>query len=204
MKHFGGITRIFATIGLLVLAAAQFGCVAPQTTSDTFDQSMVGAGSINTTYYPGHKIVIDFFDSPGMPVNYAQMVREDGSITLPMNQTLVVAGKKKGEVEQEIRDLYVPRLLKRLTVNIRSEEATYFVRGEVKAPRQAPHTGAITAMKAISAAGDFTDFANSRKIEVIRANGEKIMVNGKAALRDPSKDVPVFPGDTVVVHRRFF
>ena len=181
------------------MALAQFGCASPSSGPAPIDM-----GAINTTYRPGDQIVVDFFDSPNMPQNYTQVVREDGSITLPMNQRLVVAGKKKGEVEREIHSLYVPSLLRRLTVNVRAEQSTYFVGGEVKAPRQAPHTGSITAMQAIRAAGDFTDFANKRKIEVIRANGEKIMLNGKAALKDPSKDVPVYPGDTVYVHRRFW
>ena len=46
--------------------------------------------------------------------------------------------------------------------------------------------------------------ANKKKIDVFRSNGEKVRLNGKKALEDPSKDVPVYPGDRVHVYRRFF
>ena len=159
---------------------------------------------INTAYRPGDEIIIDF-DVPGIPNSWPQTVREDGTITLPLlSETVVAAEKRKGELEQEIHALYVPEKYRRMTVNVRAKERTYFVRGQVNSPGQRPHTGSITALQAISAAGDFTDFANPKKIDVIRANGEKITLNGEKALRNPSLDIPVYPNDTVSVHRRFF
>jgi protein involved in polysaccharide export with SLBB domain len=154
-------------------------------------------------YLPGDKILIDF--DQGLPPQWQQVVREDGTITLPLNKSIVASGKRKGELEDAILKLYVPDTLKRLTVNIRSEERTYFVEGEVRTPGQRPHTGLITATKAIAAAGDFTDFAKKTDVEIIRGStGEVIHMNAKKALRDPSLDVPVFPGDRVHVNRRFF
>lgn len=197
VRLFTGVLSVFA---ILFLAA----CASPSGVSGRSDAEMINDGTVDTTYHVGDKITIDFLDNPAMPQNYHQTVREDGMITLPLNQTVLAAGKRKGELEREIHALYVPKLLRRLTVNVRAEERTYFVRGEVKNPGQRPHTGSITALKAVGAAGDFTDFANHRRIEVIRASGEKIMVNGRKALEDPSKDVPVYPGDTVYVHRRRF
>lgn len=158
----------------------------------------------DTTYRPGDKILIDFTDNPGIPSLWQQVIREDGTITLPLNQTLVAAGKRKGDLEEAIQNLYVPRILKRLTVNVRAEQRTYFVSGEVKTPGQREHTGLMTAMKAIAASGDFTDFADKGDIDIIRSSGEIIKMNGKDALRDSSKDVPVYPGDRIHVNRRLF
>jgi polysaccharide export outer membrane protein len=98
----------------------------------------------------------------------------------------------------------VPHILRRLTVNVRSDKRSYFVSGEVKLPGEKEHTGHITAMRAIATAGDFTDYANKSKIEIFRVSGEKIRLNGKKALEDASKDVPVYPGDRVHVYRRIF
>jgi protein involved in polysaccharide export with SLBB domain len=163
-----------------------------------------GSDVTSTIYHPGDKVIIEF-DQPVMPQQWQQVVREDGMITLPLNKSILAADKRKGELEAEIQKLYVPDLLKRLTVNIRSEERTYFVKGEVRTPGQRPHTGWITATKAIAAAGDFTDFAKKTDIEIIRgATGEIIHMNAKKALKDPKLDIPVFPGDTVHVNRRFF
>ena len=202
MKEFG-FRRAISLLGAVFLWVALIGCATTGTQTKR-DQPYAQNNSIDTTYRPGDKIEIDFADTQGIPSTWPQTVREDGTITLPLNQTVVAAGKRKGELEQEIHQLYVPRILRRLTVNVRGEDRTYFVRGEVKSPGQRPHTGSITALKAVSAAGDFTDFANRKKIEVIRANGEKLMLNGVEALQDPSRDVPVYPNDTVYVHRRFF
>ncbi len=158
----------------------------------------------DTRYHPGDKIIIDF-DQSVMPQQWQQVVREDGMITLPYNKSILAADKRKGELEDQIQKLYVPDTLKRLTVNIRSEERSYFVKGEVRNPGQRPHTGWITATKAIAAAGDFTDFAKKTDIEIIRGStGEILHMNANKALKDPKLDVPVFPGDTVHVNRRFF
>ena len=205
MKLVRDVVRLVALVALATVVALQWGCATATPRYVDADDSMINDGTINTMFRPGDKVMIDFADNPSMPSPWPQTVREDGTITLPMNQTIVAAGKRKGELEQEIHGLYVPKLLRRLTVNVRPEERTYFVRGEVKQPGQRPHTGSITALKAISAAGDFTDFANRKRVEVIRADGQKVMLNARKALQNPSRyDVPVYPNDTVYVHRRFF
>ena len=159
--------------------------------------------STDTSFRPGDRVEIQFTDTQGLPPSWQQTVREDGTITLPLNKTVRAADLRKGELETAIRDVYVPHILRRLTVNVRADRRSYFVSGEVKLPGEKEHTGQITAMRAIATAGDFTDFANKSKIEVFRSNGEKVQVNGKKALKDPSKDVPVYPGDRVHVHRRY-
>lgn len=206
MNSARGLTRVLALVGLTFLLLAQFGCASPGTgrVGSTTDDRLHGDLSIDTTYRPGDKLMIDFTNAPDMPPTWLQTVREDGTVTLPHNLTLTVSGKKKGEVEQEIHSLYVPKMYRRLTVNVRADDRFFFVRGEVKTPGQRPHTGSITALKAISAAGDFTDFANRKKVEIVRTNGEKLFLNATKALENPDLDIPVYPGDTVYVHRRFF
>ena len=200
------ISRIVVACCTLVLGL-QFGCVSPDAGgAGTTTNSPVATmnPSTDTSFRPGDKIEIQFTDTSGLPPSWQQTVREDGTITLPLNQTVQAAGLRKGELEASIRDVYVPKILRRLTVNVRADRRNYFVSGEVKLPGEKEHTGQITAMRAIATAGYFTDFAKKTKIEVIRSNGEKIQLNGKKALEDPSKDVPVYPGDTVHVHRRIF
>jgi protein involved in polysaccharide export with SLBB domain len=197
--------RALIVCALCVVFGAQLGCEStgpvrpPPGSTD-----VTRPGVTSTIYHPGDKVIIDF-DQPIMPQQWQQVVREDGMITLPLNKTILAADKSKGQLEEEIQKLYVPDLLKRLTVNIRSEERTYFVKGEVRTPGQRPHTGWITATKAIAAAGDFTDFAKKTDVEIIRGGtGEILHMNAKKALKNPALDVPVFPGDTVHVNRRFF
>jgi len=190
-----------------LIVGFQLGCVSPDDGSAGMAANPAASAmdlSTDTRFRPGDRVEIQFADNGGLPSVWPQTVREDGSITLPLNQTVHAAGLRKGELEAAIRDVYVPRILRRLTVNVRSDRRNYFVSGEVKLPGEKEHTGQITAMRAIATAGDFTDFANKSKIEVFRSNGEKVQVNGKKALKDASKDVPVYPGDRVHVYRRMF
>jgi protein involved in polysaccharide export with SLBB domain len=62
----------------------------------------------------------------------------------------------------------------------------------------------MTVTKAITTAGDFTDFANHRKVWLIRANGQRIKVNCNKAIQDSSLDPLVYPNDQIQVRRRFF
>jgi len=196
------ISRILV-ICLSLIAGLQSGC-------ETTGTRRLEGGEANqiqwtrSEYRPGDKILIDFADNPGIPPSWQQTVREDGTIGLPFNQVVRAEGKKKIDLEQAIHDLYVPKILRRLTVNIRAETRYFFVTGEVKNPGQKDHTGLITAMKAVGTAGDFTDFADKSDIEIFRADGEIVKVNGKDILNGTANDVPVWPGDRVHVKRRFF
>ena len=193
------ISRILV-VCLSLIAGFQSGC------ETTGTRQIEGGEKIEWTsseYRPGDKILIDFADNPGIPPSWQQTIREDGTIGLPFNQVVRAEGRRKAELEQAIHDLYVPKILRRLTVNIRVEVRFFFVTGEVKNPGQKDHTGLISVMKAISAAGDFTDFADKGDIDVFRADGEIVKVDGKDILKGVAKDVPVYPGDRVHVNRRW-
>lgn len=151
----------------------------------------------------GDKLKIDFFEAPSMPPSWEQVVREDGTIALPMTLVMTAEGKTKRELADDIHKVYVPKYFKRMSVNIKSDDRYYFVTGEVKTPGVKAHPGELTVTKAIGAAGDFTDFAQKKKIQVFRANGEKIRVNWNEAAEHPERDIPVYPGDRVHVPRRF-
>ncbi len=60
----------------------------------------------------------------------------------------------------------------------------------------------ITVTKAITSAGDFTDFANRKKVFLIRANGQRFKLNADAILNGDAPDPPVYPGDQIEVARR--
>lgn len=162
------------------------------------------AGEQRLQIRSGDRITIDFADaSGGLPQSWPQIVREDGTITLPLNRTVSASGKTKGQLEDDIRKEYVPHLLRRLTVNVKPEDRWYWVRGEVRSPSQFKYTGEVRVMQAIASAGDFTDFADRRDIQITRVNGETIKVDGRKAITNPELDIPVYPGDTVYVNRRF-
>ena len=74
----------------------------------------------------------------------------------------------------------------------------------MRQPSRQAYIGRITVSQAIQSAGDFTDFADQRKVRVFRSNNKVQIVDCKAALEDPSKDLLIYPGDRIVVDSKLF
>ena len=201
MNRLESFIRALGLCAILLLTFVFTGC---ETLPPTPKPPSEDNAATSTIFQRGDKLTIQFSDAPINPPVYEQTVREDGTISLPHNQSVLAAGKSKGELEQAIYDVYVPKFYRRMTVNIKAQDRFFFVTGEVRNPGQRVHTGYITALMAVGAAGDFTDFADKTDIQVIRADGTQINVNGKKALKNPELDVPVYPNDRVHVGRRFW
>jgi polysaccharide export outer membrane protein len=152
----------------------------------------------------GDSLVIVFSDLPQTVPNFEVRVDEGGSITLMLNEKFVAAGKTRGQLEKEIRERYVPRFFVRMTVTIKPQERMFYVDGEVRSPGPKLYMQPMTVLKSIASAGDFTDFAKRTKVTLTRLNGKKQTINCDKARRDPRLDVPVYPGDTIHVPRRYF
>jgi polysaccharide export outer membrane protein len=142
-----------------------------------------------------------------MPVPLAPMdvtVREDGKITLLQNHDFVAAGKTRAELQKEIHAFYVPNYYPTMTVGVdfQSNSRFYYVGGEVKTPGRQIYLSPISLLGAIRSAGDFSDFAKRRAVELTRADGRKVTVNCTKAQQDPTLDPEIFPGDKIYVPRR--
>ena len=154
---------------------------------------------------PGNQITITFSGLSTIPIPYSCRIREDGTISPPYLKALIIAaGKTIGELERELEKEYVPGIYKTINVTIRTADRFFYVGGEVRQPSRQIFIGRITVTQAIQSAGDFTDFADQREVRVIRATGKVDIIDCKAALDDPTRDLPVYPGDNIVVRRRFF
>jgi protein involved in polysaccharide export with SLBB domain len=151
---------------------------------------------------PGDRVTISFSDIPQPPQPFEVRIPEDGKITLPYNITVQTIGKTANQLQEEIRNAYVPKYFVRMTVTIKAEERFYFVGGEVRAPARVPYGGDLTVLRAIDSVGGFTDFAKRKKIELRRANGQTHMINWYKAIENPKLDLPVYPNDQITVHKK--
>ena len=151
----------------------------------------------------GDLVKVAFTDIPNPPPPLEVRIPEDGRITLPYNMNVYAIGKTVSQLQDEIRSLYVPKLFVRLTVNIKTEDRVYFVGGEVRNPARQAYIGDITVLRAIDTVGGFTDFANRKKIELRRANGEVHYISWDKARRSAKLDLKVYPNDQIIVHRRW-
>lgn len=155
-------------------------------------------------FHVGDTVIVQLTGLPQDIPPHQEPIKEDGTITMPDIGHVQAVGKTAGELQNEIHDLYVPKLYRHLTVTVVPGDRVYYVTGEVKAPGRQLYSGQMTVTKAITTAGDFTDFANHKKVWLIRANGQRIKVNCNEALRNPAKDPQVYPNDQIMVPRRLF
>ncbi|HLX96054.1 MAG TPA: polysaccharide biosynthesis/export family protein [Verrucomicrobiae bacterium] len=155
-------------------------------------------------FHVGDTVTVDFSGTADPILEHTEPIKEDGTITLPYIGPVRALGKTAGELQNDIHDLYVPKYYVRLTITVSSPQRVFYVGGEVKQPGRQLYVGETTVTKAIQSAGDFTDFANQKKVKLIRHSGEVITVNCIKALQDPTLDPPVYPGDQVQVPRRIF
>jgi len=152
-------------------------------------------------FHVGDTVTVTLTGLPDTIDPHVESIKEDGTITMPDIGHVQAAGKTAGELQNEIHDLYVPRLYLHLTVAVTTGDRVYYVRGEVKNPGRQLYVGETTVTKAITSAGDFTDFANRRNVLLTRANGQQIKVNCKKVLNGDEPDPPVYPNDQIVVKR---
>ena len=200
---------------LLIAAVFLTGCVSnsngslqppvSQKVSNKDQKSAINEVPSSDLLEPGNPVTISFSGLSTVPLPFTCRIREDGTITPPyLNKQIKAAGKTIGALEQELEKEYVPKIYRTINVTIKTAERFYFVGGEVRQPSRQPYIGRITVSQAIQSAGDFTDFADQRKVRVFRSNNKVQIVDCKAALEDPTKDALIYPGDRIVVDSKLF
>ena len=133
-------------------------------------------------------------------------VRPDGKISMPLLGDVQAAGLTPGQLAQNVSDklkkyLTAPQVTVILT-QINSQRV--YVMGEVTRPGAYPVLPGMTILQAISSAGGLTQFANGKKIFLMRDENHiqtKYPFSYKEVLdgRKAEENLPVKAGDTIVV-----
>ena len=153
---------------------------------------------------PGDRIRIIYNDITTKIEPAEIQIPDDGIVTLHLGIKVKFAGRHRTDVEAEIVKKYVDeeKFYNHISVAIERIALYVTVGGEVRQAGNVPYVGGMTALKAVIAAGGFTDWALRSEVVVTRTSGQQIIVNLKKAVRNPKLDVPVYPGDQVVVRKR--
>ncbi len=182
--------------GLLALCLA--GCGTPN-----YEAAMVPPDLATNLGVPrlnvGDTITITFSGLPAddsvMPPQVEKPIKEDGTITLPYVGRVEALGKNVGQLEDLIHSLYVPAYFTHLNVTVKTtSDLVYFVRGEVKNPGRLIYVGSMTVTKAITSAGDFSEFANHNKVFLIRSSGQRFKLDCDRILAGEAPRSAGFPG----------
>ncbi len=164
----------------------------------------------------GDKLSFQIAEEPGEKSFIT--VSSSGEADFPYIGRTKVTGRTCKEVAGELSRRLEKSVYRKATVGLALETAstlplgTYFVTGQVakQGSQEIPRDREVTVAAAILAAGGFADFADRRRVRVMRPNPggktERFTVDVKAVLErgDVSKDIVVQPGDFIVVPERMF
>jgi len=134
------------------------------------------------------------------------LVRADGKISMPLIDDVQAAGLTPLQLKEVLTEK-LKKFLDSPNVSVVVTEANSFkvyVTGEVKTPGVFRLKSETTLLQIITMAGGFTDWANQKKIMIIRKEGGKekrITANYKKIIEgdDPKSNIVLKSGDTIVV-----
>jgi polysaccharide export outer membrane protein len=139
-------------------------------------------------------------------LNNIYTVDVSGDVNLPYINKLKAAGRTPAELSRAIEEAYrTNKIYTNPNITIIMQPAARFVNvgGAVRTPMRVPFTEDMTLLASINAAGGFNDFADQKRVRLLRGNEVKVF-DVRQSRRDPSLDVKLQPGDRVEVPQTFF
>ena len=148
----------------------------------------------------------------GVPTEEVQQVSGpytidgDGYVNLPHIGKIRADQASQSELQRSIEAAYRSQQIytnPSITLTIPNTARFVNTGGEVKAPQRVPFTADLTLLGAISASGGFTEFADQKKVRLLR-DGKVTIVNVKDVRKNPDKDIRLKPGDRIEVPQSFW
>jgi polysaccharide export outer membrane protein len=149
----------------------------------------------------GDKVEIALLGIPGSQI-LNDKVDGQGYVNLPHIGKVRLEGTTPSEAKVLIQRAYIDGgIYRRIDVGVVPEAYSYYISGEVARPGKYEWSTDMTLLRAIAAAGDYTEYARRSRVDVTRG-GEKTTYNTDKIedLRIP--DPPIKPNDTIKVNRR--
>src|SRR5260370_1036473 len=133
---------------------------------------------------------------------FQAVVRPDGKITIPLVGEPQAAGKTPVELTKTIKDM-LSTIINNPDVNVFVQEVRskkYYIDGEVRRPGSFPLVGRVTVLEALSNAGGFQEFANPKKIRVLRGSQTfRFNYNDVTHGKHLEENILVESGDHIIV-----
>jgi polysaccharide biosynthesis/export protein len=195
----------FAFLAAVIPAAArQQNGSAPAQASANSGSGSAAAAPVDSNYVIGAQDVLDISVWKEEQLTKTVPVRPDGKISMPLLNDVQAAGLTPTQLATQITESLKKFVTDpQVTVIVREiNSQRVYLLGEVTRAGAYPLLPNMTVLQALSSAGGFTQFANLKKIYVLRVeNGkqEKFPFNYKHALESPDQNILLKAGDTIVV-----
>jgi polysaccharide export outer membrane protein len=129
-------------------------------------------------------------------------VHSDGKVTLPLVGDVQAGGLTAEEIQRNVTTSLSKLVVKpNVTVTVQQVlSQKYYMDGEIGRPGEYQLTAPITVLEAISVAGGLREFANQKKIYILRGD-QRIRFNYKEVIKGKNlaQNIHLQPGDHVVV-----
>lgn len=195
-----------AVFTFAVLSGCSSAPILPSTSSDA------PASQHDYLIGPGDAVNIVVWRNP--EVSMSIPVRPDGKITTPLVEDLVAMGKTSTELARDIEKALAKFIQQPVvTVIVTSFVGPYQeqirVIGQAAKPQALPYRQGMSLMDVLIAVGGITDFASGNKANIIRTvdgKQQKLGVRLDDLIKDGdiSANIPVRPGDVLVIPQSFF
>jgi polysaccharide export outer membrane protein len=131
-------------------------------------------------------------------------VRPDGAISIPLLGDVMVALKTPQQVEEDIAHRLIEGQLLRdphVSVGLTAVHSKkYYIQGEVNKPGSYDLVVPTTIMEGLVNAGGFRDFANTRKIRILRGSQQlRFNYNQVSHGKNREQNLYLEPGDQIIV-----
>jgi len=192
--------------GLLLSIVAGCASVAPPVAGPV--EPFSGAYVIG----PGDSVNVVVWRNP--EVSMVVPVRPDGKITTPLVEDLPASGKTATQLARDIEGALAKYIQSPVvTVIVQAFVGPYSAQirviGEAAKPQALPYRENMTLLDVMIAVGGITDFAAGNRASIVRSGGGSSQQIGVRIIDlvkggDLSANVPMRPGDVVVIPQSFF
>ena len=198
-----------------VLALAAMGCTSPTAQPPDSAAALTGAAAAEYVIGPGDGLDVFVYSAPELSAT-GLPVRPDGRISIPLVPDIVAAGRSPTQLATDIRERLLPYVFEpNVTVMVRnfvgSPAQQVRIIGEAAQPRVLPYREGMTVVDAVIEARGLTRYAAGNRAEIIRRGGlgtapSTLRVRLDDLMRggDMRQDVPLRPGDTIVIPQGWF
>ncbi len=184
--------RFFFFVCLALVAALQ-GCAATGPSATQFRAQ----AEAPYTLAAGDRVRVIVFGQDSLSNSFA--VNSSGDIAMPLIGMVPARGRTTDQLAHEIADRLRNGYVRDPRVSVEVEAyRPFFILGEVTTAGQYPYVNGMTVETAVAIAGGFTPRASKDEAQLTRT------VNGRTIVANVPITQPVKPGDTILIHERFF
>jgi polysaccharide export outer membrane protein len=198
----------WSTIALLIWVLGLAGCAT------VYPPLAKQGGQVGASYLigPGDTVNIVVWRNPELSMNIP--VRPDGKISTPLVEDLPASGKTSTQLARDIEKVltkYIqnPVVTVIITTFVGPYSEQVRVIGEATKPQALAYRENMTLLDVVIAVGGITDFADGNKASILRTGGGRSQQFGVRLIDlvrrgDLSANVPMHPGDVLIIPQSFF